>query len=98
TVWYQFVTSGVNSFPGITISAGDEIRVTIVVVNATWGVVMIDNLTAAECNTLDVFPQAPQTFCLESAEWIVSSPGLRGSFTNFDNVTFTTAMAAGTYT
>ena len=99
--WYEFYPAPSFDYSGITISAGDVIKLTVTASSPYKGTVTIENLTNSERVSQNVTSVVP--LCRENAEWIVEDYEEGDSivpFANFSTVTFTNATASGngTYT
>jgi hypothetical protein len=102
TAWYQWsagpTDTNLYSFSGITISAGDVIRLTVTAFTTTSGEAMIEILTNG--NMVSESLTSSASLCLESAEWLVEVY-MDLPLANFGTVSFIDAVAggtAGTYT
>jgi hypothetical protein len=94
--WYPEPTSYVSS--GITISAGDVIRLIVVAFSTTSGEVIIENLTNGNAVSESLTSSTP--LCLDGVEWIVEAYST-SSIADFGTVAFIDAAAgslAGSYT
>ena len=94
--WYPAI---IQHPSGITISAGDVIRLTVIAFSATSGKVKIENLTNG--NTVSESLTSSVPLCLQSAEWLLEDFTPDVPPADFGTVTFIDAVAggmAGTYT
>lgn len=102
TAWYEWFPAPAYDFTGITISAGDDIKLSVTAITPTSGIAVIDNLTNGQTASQNLTSSVP--LCGQNAEWIVEDywegNGLV-PFADFGTVTFTNAVAtagAQTYT
>ncbi|KZT03723.1 uncharacterized protein LAESUDRAFT_704399 [Laetiporus sulphureus 93-53] len=92
--WYEWYPDYAYDFSGITISAGDSIRVTVTASSTTSGTAVVENLSTGQTVTEDL--TSSYALCEENAEWIVEDYEENGSlvpFADFGTVTFTSATA-----
>ena len=95
--WYEWFPAASHDFSGITISAGDDIKLTVTATSKTTGTAMVENLTNGQTVSANLTSSTP--LCEQDAEWIVEDymEGFRlVPFANFSTVTFTNAEATGT--
>ena len=88
--WTEWYPADVMSYTNpITVSAGDEIRVSVKATSTTSGTTTMENLTTGKTATQDYTGQA--TLCQSNAEWIVEDFGDSASghveLVNFGEVT-----------
>jgi hypothetical protein len=96
TAWYEWFPEPAYTFSGITISAGDVISLTVMVLSATSGEVRIENVSNGDTVTQLLTSGTP--LCGQAAQWIVEDYVLNGDwvpFANFGTVAFTDTVAAG---
>ena len=103
TAWYEWLPAPSYDFTGITISAGDVVRLTVTASSATSGTAKIENLTNSQMVSERLTSTSP--LCGQNAEWIVedfsvgtSSGTSQVPFADFGTVAFTNAEATGTGT
>ncbi|KAJ7611782.1 peptidase G1 [Roridomyces roridus] len=92
--WYEYFPAASTDFSGISISAGDTIKLTATVATTTSGTVTIENVSTGVTVSKSLTSSAK--LCLENAEWIVEDFEEGNSlvpFANFGTVTFTNAVA-----
>ncbi|KAM3084328.1 hypothetical protein ACMFMF_001685 [Clarireedia jacksonii] len=94
--WYEWYPDYAYDFSGITISAGDSIKVTVTATSKTAGTATVQNLTKGKTVTHTFNGGVDGNLCEYNAEWIVEDFEEGGglvSFANFGTVTFTGASA-----
>lgn len=94
--WYEWYPNYAYDFSGISISAGDVIRVTIDASSTTSGTATIENLSNGETVSHTFTGETAGSLCEYNAEWIVEDFESNGSlvpFADFGNVDFTNAYA-----
>ncbi|KAL3470312.1 peptidase A4 family-domain-containing protein [Aspergillus californicus] len=94
--WYEWYPDYAYDFSGITISAGDTIRVTVDAATLTSGTATIENLSTGQTVTHTFTGGVDGDLCEYNAEWIVEdfeSGGSMVPFCDFGTVTFTGAEA-----
>ncbi|KAL5356937.1 peptidase A4 family-domain-containing protein [Aspergillus floccosus] len=94
--WYEWYPDYAYDFSGITISAGDKIRVTVDATSKTAGTATVENLTTGKTVTHTFTGGVDGNLCEYNAEWIVEDFEQNGSlvpFANFGTVTFSNAKA-----
>jgi hypothetical protein len=94
--WYEWYPDYAYDFSGITIKAGDSIKVTVTATSKTTGTAVVDNLTTGTVVTHTFTGGVDGSLCEYNAEWIVEDFEENGSlvkFANFGTVTFTSASA-----
>jgi hypothetical protein len=95
SAWYELLPSEAVTISTIDVSAGDEIKASINLVNSTtdlWSIEIRD-VTTNQTFKGNFFYDSSRL----SAEWIVERPAVNDVFTtlaNFGNLTFTNAKAA----
>jgi hypothetical protein len=92
--WYEWYPDFAYDFSGISISAGDEIKVTVTASSTTAGKAVIENLSSGE--TVSKSLTSSSALCEENAEWIVEDFEEGSSlvaFADFGKVAFTNAVA-----
>lgn len=92
--WYEWYPDYSYNFSGITISAGDTIKLTVTASSTTSGKAVIENLTTG--TTVSKSLTSAYALCEENAEWIVEDFEENGglvSLCDFGTVTFTDAYA-----
>ena len=96
TAWYEWYPDYAYDFSGISISAGDEIAVSVEATSTTGGTATVSNLSTGQKVT-HTFSGQP-ALCLENAEWIVEDYEENNGLVplaNWVTVTFT-GVSAGT--
>lgn len=91
--WYEWYPDYAYDFSGITIKAGDTIKMTVTASSKSAGTATIENVTTGK-TVSHSFSGESDALCETNAEWIVedfSSGGSLVSFANFGTVTFTGA-------
>ena len=91
----------IDTFSGITISAGDSIKMTVTATSKTSGTAVIENLTTGTTVTETFSNVSDGSLCEYNAEWIVEDFSECTSanscelvpFADFGTVTFTGASA-----
>ncbi|KUI59700.1 Aspergillopepsin-2 [Cytospora mali] len=99
--WYEWYPDYAYDFSGITISAGDSIKMTVTATSKTSGSAVIENLTTGVTKTETFTGVTDGSLCEYNAEWIVedfeecttSSSCSLVPFADFGTVTFTSASA-----
>ncbi|KAJ8061609.1 hypothetical protein OCU04_009415 [Sclerotinia nivalis] len=94
--WYEWYPDYAYDFSGISISAGDSIKVTVTASSKTAGTATINNLTKGKSVTHTFSGGVDGDLCEYNAEWIVEDFEEGSSlveFANFGTVTFTGASA-----
>ncbi|KAF8557512.1 hypothetical protein OG21DRAFT_1601614 [Imleria badia] len=97
--WYEWYTAPSYDFSGITISAGDVIKLTVTASSETSGTAEIENLFNGQTASKSLTSSTP--LCRQNAEWVVEDYAVNNSavpFADFGTVTFTNAEATGTGT
>ncbi|PPQ69984.1 hypothetical protein CVT26_013271 [Gymnopilus dilepis] len=92
--WYEWYPDYAYDFSGITIKAGDQIKLTVTASSTKAGTAVIQNLSTGKTVTKSLTSSA--ALCEENAEWIVEDFEEGSSlvpFANFGTVTFTNAVA-----
>ncbi|KAF8673947.1 hypothetical protein AX14_005273 [Amanita brunnescens Koide BX004] len=95
--WYEWYPDYAYDFSGITIAAGDVIKLTVTATSTTSGSAVIENLTTNQ--TVSKNLNSTSALCEENAEWIVEDYEENGklvAFTDFGTVNFTNAYATTT--
>jgi hypothetical protein len=93
--WYEWYPDYAYDFSGISISAGDVIRVTVDATSTTSGKATIENVSNGE-TVSHSFSGESDALCEYNAEWIVEDFEENGGlvpFANFGTVTFSGATA-----
>ncbi|RDW63646.1 protease acp1 [Coleophoma cylindrospora] len=95
--WYEWYPDYAYDFSGITIAAGDEIKVTVTATSTTSGTAVVENLTTGVTVTKTFKNEGSLGALGEiSAEWIVEDfeeNDALVTFTDFGSVEFTDASA-----
>ncbi|TGO43185.1 hypothetical protein BHYA_0003g01410 [Botrytis hyacinthi] len=99
--WYEWYPDYAYDFSGISISAGDTIKVTVTASSKTTGTAIVDNVTKGKSVSHTFSGGVDGNLCEYNAEWIVEDFEEGSSlvnFANFGTVTFTgaTAVKSGT--
>ncbi|KAF7793421.1 hypothetical protein EIP86_004533 [Pleurotus ostreatoroseus] len=92
--WYEYYPDFATDFSGITVHAGDEIKLTVTASSTTSGTAVIENVTRGQ--TVSKSLSSSAKLCQENAEWIVEDFEEGDSlvpFANFGTVEFTGASA-----
>nr|GAT47110.1 predicted protein [Mycena chlorophos] len=93
--WYEYYPAYAYDFSGISISAGNTIKLTVSAVGNNAGTVSIRNLSTGQLVSRPLVSTAH--LCLQNAEWIVEDYQAGGSLVPFASfspaVTFTNAVA-----
>lgn len=92
--WYEWYPDYSHDFSGITINAGDTIKLTVTASSTTSGKAVVENLTTG--TTVSKSLTSSYALCEENAEWIVEDYQENGSLVSlcdFGTVTFTNAYA-----
>ncbi|KAJ7084878.1 aspergillopepsin [Mycena belliarum] len=92
--WYEYFPDFAHDFTGITISAGNTIKLTVTASSATAGTAVIENVSTGKTVTKSLTSSA--RLCMENAEWIVEDFEEGNSlvpFANFGTVVFSNAQA-----
>jgi len=92
--WYEYFPDFAHDFTGISISAGNTIKLTVTASSATAGTAVIENVSTGV--TVSKALTSTARLCQENAEWIVEDFEEGSSlvpFANFGTVTFTGAQA-----
>jgi len=95
--WFEYFPAFATDFTGITVAAGNTIKLTAVVASATSGTVTIENVSTGV--TVSKALTSSARLCQENAEWIVEDFEEGSSlvpFANFGTVEFTNAEAVTT--
>ncbi|KAG8214976.1 peptidase G1 [Butyriboletus roseoflavus] len=97
TAWYEWYPDTSNLFSqSLNISAGDEIKLSVIIFSLTSGVATVENLTNGQVASRPLNSSTP--LCLQDVAWMVedyTSNGVPVPLTNFSTVTFTNAVATG---
>ncbi|ESZ92048.1 acid protease 1 [Sclerotinia borealis F-4128] len=94
--WYEWYPDYAYDFTGISISAGDTIKVTVTATSKTTGTATIDNVTKGKSVSHTFTGGVDGDLCEYNAEWIVEDFEQSGSlvtFADFGTVTFSGATA-----
>ncbi|GKZ17822.1 aspergillopepsin-2 [Aspergillus brasiliensis] len=94
--WYEWYPDYAYDFSGITISAGNTIKVTVDASSDTTGTATIENVSTGKSVTHSFTGGVDGDLCEYNAEWIVEDFEEDGSlvpFADFGTVTFTSASA-----
>ncbi|KUL85900.1 hypothetical protein ZTR_06400 [Talaromyces verruculosus] len=93
--WYEWYPDYAYDFTGITISAGNVIKITVTATSTSSGSAVVENVTTGKTVT-HTFSGESDKLCEYNAEWIVEDFEEGSSlvpFANFGTVTFTGAEA-----
>ncbi|KAH8701554.1 putative aspergillopepsin [Talaromyces proteolyticus] len=93
--WYEWYPDYAYDFSGITISAGNTIKITVTASSKTAGKATVENVSTGKTVTHS-FSGESAALCEYNAEWIVEDFESGSSlvpFANFGTVTFTGAQA-----
>ena len=91
--WYEWYPNYAYDFTGISIKAGNTIKLTVTATTPFTGSAVIENLSNGETVTKSLISLA--ALCEENAEWIVEDYEEGSSlvpFANFGTVTFTVSI------
>jgi len=95
--WYEWYPDYAYDFSGITIAAGNTIKVTVTATSDTAGTATIQNVSTGKTVTHSFSNEASEgSLCEYNAEWIVEDFEEGSSlvdFADFGTVTFTSASA-----
>ncbi|KAJ5690887.1 hypothetical protein N7462_005279 [Penicillium macrosclerotiorum] len=94
--WYEWYPDYAYDFSGITISAGNTIKVTVDATSDTAGTATVENVSTGKSVTHTFSGNVQGDLCEYNAEWIVEdfeSDDSLVPFANFGTVTFTGAEA-----
>lgn len=94
--WYEWYPDYAYDFSGISISAGDKIKVTVDATSKTAGTAVIENVSTGKSVTHTFTGGVDGDLCEYNAEWIVEdfeSNGELVPFVDFGTVTFSSASA-----
>ncbi|KKK11916.1 hypothetical protein P175DRAFT_0504939 [Aspergillus ochraceoroseus IBT 24754] len=94
--WYEWYPDYAYDFSGITISAGDQIKVTVDATSKTAGKAVVENVTTGKSVTHTFTGGVDGDLCEYNAEWIVEDFEENDSlvpFADFGTVTFSSAEA-----
>lgn len=94
--WYEWYPDYAYDFTGISISAGDVIKVTVDATSQTAGTATVENVSKGQTVTHTFTGQTNGNLCEYNAEWIVEDFEENGAlvpFANFGTVTFSGAQA-----
>ncbi|KAG0645520.1 Aspergillopepsin II heavy chain [Hyphodiscus hymeniophilus] len=95
--WYEWYPDYSYDFTGITISAGNQIKVTVTATSKTGGTATVDNISTGKSVTHTFSNEGSEgDLCETNAEWIVEDYEEGNSlvqFADFGSVTFTGAAA-----
>jgi len=94
--WYEWYPDYAYDFSGITISAGNSIKVTVTATSKTAGSAVIENITTGKTVTHTFTGGVDGDLCEYNAEWIVEDYEENGAlvtFADFGSVEFTSASA-----
>ncbi|KAL4787326.1 peptidase A4 family-domain-containing protein [Aspergillus varians] len=94
--WYEWYPDYAYDFSGISISAGDTIKVTVDASSKTAGTATVENVSTGKTVTHTFNGGVDGDLCEYNAEWIVEDFESNGSlvaFADFGSVTFTGAEA-----
>jgi len=95
--WYEWYPDYAYDFSGITLAAGNVVKVTVTASSKTGGTATITNVTTGKTVTHTFSNEASLgSLCEYNAEWIVEdfeSGGSQVAFANFGTVTFSAASA-----
>jgi hypothetical protein len=95
--WYEWYPDYAYDFSGISLAAGNTIKVTVTATSKTAGTATITNVSTGKTVTHSFSGEASEgSLCEYNAEWIVEDFDENGSevtFADFGTVTFTGASA-----
>ncbi|KAI1321865.1 peptidase A4 family-domain-containing protein [Xylariaceae sp. FL0255] len=94
--WYEWYPDYSYDFSGFPISAGDEIKMTVIATSKSAGTATLENLTSGKTVTHKFSGETQNKLCEYDAEWIVEDFEEGNSlvtFVDFTTVTFTGASA-----
>lgn len=96
--WYEWYPNYAYDFSGFSVSAGDEIKMTVTATSTSSGSATLENLSTGASVT-ETFSSESNKLCRTNAEWIVEDFEEGNSlvpFADFGTVTFTGASATTT--
>jgi len=94
--WFEYIPQASIAYSGISVTSGDEIKVTVTKTNDNSGVTTLENVGTGQTVSHTFTDQTDGTLCGENAEWIVEDFTEGDSlvpFADFGTVTFTGAEA-----
>jgi len=94
--WYEWIPQASIAYPGISVTSGNEIKVTVTKTSATGGVTTLENVSTGQTVSHTFTGQTQGSLCGENAEWIVedfTSGSSLVPFADFGTVTFTGSSA-----
>ncbi|OXV07765.1 hypothetical protein Egran_04472 [Elaphomyces granulatus] len=97
--WYEWYPNYAIDFSGISISAGDNISVSVIAISSTRGAATVRNLSNGQSVSTTISAPSPSSSTSlsgQNAEWIVEDFDVNGSlvpFANFGSILFTNAIA-----
>jgi len=94
--WYEWYPDYAYDFSGISLAAGNTIKVTVTASSKTSGTATIQNVSTGKTVTHTFSGQTSGSLCETNAEWIVEDfeeNGGQVQFADFGTVTFTGASA-----
>lgn len=96
SAWYEWYPDYAYDFTGLTIHAGDVVKVSVDATSSTTGTATVDNVSTGQSMIHTFSSGTTGTLCETNAEWIVEdfqSGGRMVPFANFGTVTFSNAQA-----
>lgn len=94
--WYEWYPDYAYDFTGISINAGNTIKVTVDASSLNTGVATVENVSTGQTVTHTFTGQTNGNLCEYNAEWIVEDFEMNNAlvpFANFGTVTFSGAQA-----
>jgi hypothetical protein len=92
--WYEYIPAASIAYSGISVAAGNEIKVTVTKSSSTGGTTTLENVSTGQTVSHTFSNQKSGTLCGDDAEWIVedfTSGSSLVPFADFHTVTFTGA-------
>lgn len=92
--WYEWFPDYMYTFSGITISAGDRVKLTVAASSMVSGTATVENMSNGQSVTHTFNGNVQGSLCETNAEWIVedfSKGGQLVPFADFGDVTFSNA-------
>jgi hypothetical protein len=94
--WFEWIPQASIAYSGISVTAGNEIKVTVTKTSTTGGVTTFENVSTGQTVSHTFTGQTQGTLCGQNAEWIVEDFTEGSSlvpFADFGTVTFTGSSA-----
>lgn len=94
--WYEYIPQASIAYTGISVTSGNQIKVTVTKTSSNGGVTTLENVSTGQSASHTFTGQTGGTLCGDNAEWIVEDFTEGNSlvpFANFGTVTFSGASA-----